>query len=195
MNEKLTKVLAQRGVDVVAGADAIGRAREAVEQGARHVLLQQGDAGDRPWRRAVVPVSGRRDADRTLAFAAGLAEDLGMEIIAAHVAVPGATGAGLDRAAHYADAAHHEYANRLEEFVQRALPQCSAAEQQTVREIVLARGDLAAELDKLVGAKQADLLIVEGGAFEVLAGSGHTLLVVKPAKRSRFRLKVGEWFA
>jgi hypothetical protein len=104
--------------------------------------------------------------------------------------------------ARYADALHHEYPGQLEEFVRRALPHCAPRECRCIEDVALCHGDVAAELLTLIERKRASVVVV--GWHGVLM-TGHAdilkrliervtgpLLLVKPAVRMPFRLKVGE---
>lgn len=178
-------------------------ARTIVERSAVPVILTPTEPPPpRPLWRAIVPLTGSASGDAALEFAVRLAGALRMQVVAVHVADPNAdSGTGLEAAAHYADAAHHEYPRQLKEFVQRALPQCSAAERAAITDLVLCRGDIIAELLTLVRERDADLLIVTWQGR--LARSGSRLLerlgtalrcplvIVKPVSHGPFRLKVG----
>lgn len=147
-------------------------------------------------RRAVVLVSGRRDGDAALAYAAALAAERGIELIAVHV---DAAGGRLERAAHYADAPHHEYPAQLDEFVRRAVPGGSEAERAAITDIVLCHGEPASALRAVMAERGADLLIVgaraarEPGIDELLSDAERPVLVVRAPGREPFRLKVGKW--
>lgn len=155
-----------------------------------------------PWERALVPVSGEPAADEALTVAVHLANVLDIRVHVAHVSDSEASEEGLAAAARYADAAHHEYPGRLEELVVRALPQCSPQECRCIEEAALCRGDIAAELLKLIGEKNISLLVV-GWRGRFMTGHAQVLkrlvqvvtgpvLLVKPAARVPFKLKVGE---
>ncbi len=178
-------------------------ARVIVERSAAPVILTPTSLpAPRPLWRAIVPLTGQPGGDAALEFAVRLASALRMQVIAVHVADPNADpGTGLEAAAHYADAAHHEYPHQLKEFVQRALPQCSAAERAALTDLVLSRGDVIAELLTLVRERDADLLIVTWQGRLARKGSRLLerlskalrcpLLIVKPVSHGPFRLKVG----
>lgn len=197
---------AAAGDGLVVAAGASDAARRIVERSAAPVLLTPyAPARRRPLWRAVVPLTGKRGADSALAFAVAFADHAGMQVIAVHVADPHAdAGSGLEAAAQYADAPHHEYPHQLEEFAQRALPQCTLAERATLTDLVLCRGDVIAELLTLVRERDADLLIV--GWQGRLARPGSRLLerlssalrcpmiIVKPVSHGPFRLNVGPAF-
>lgn len=182
---------------------ASANARVTVERSATPVILTPAALPKpRPLWRAIVPLTGQRGGDAALEFAVRFASALRMQVIAVHVADPNAdSGTGLEAAAHYADAAHHEYPHQLNEFAQRALPQCSAAERAALTDLVLTRGDVIAELLTLIRERDADLLVVTWQGR--LARKGSRLLerlttalrcplvIVKPVSHGPFRLKVG----
>jgi nucleotide-binding universal stress UspA family protein len=155
-----------------------------------------------PWERALVPMSGEAEADEALDLAVRLANALGLKVHVAHVADSEEGEAGLAAAARYADAPHHEYPHRLEELVRRALPQRTPEECRCIAAVALCRGDVPAELRALIGRERVSLLVV-GWHGRFMAGHARVLkrlirvitcpvLLVKPAARMPFRLKVGE---
>jgi nucleotide-binding universal stress UspA family protein len=155
-----------------------------------------------PWRRALVPLSGEAQADEALALAVRLADALDLSVHVAHVADSDGSEEGLTAAARYADAPHHEYPYRLEELVRRAVPGCTPEECRRIEDVALCRGDIAAELLGLIDRKRASLLVI-GWHGRFMTGHAHVLkhlvevvtcplLLVKPAARMPFRLKVGE---
>jgi nucleotide-binding universal stress UspA family protein len=165
------------------------------------LLLPPAYAEALPWERALVPVSGEAGADEALALAVRLANALGLEVHVAHVTDSDVTDEGLAAAARYADAPHHEYPRRLEEFVSRALPQCAPAECRCIRKIALCRGDITRELTGLIERDRVSLIVV-GWHGHFMTGHARVLkdliqrvscpvLLVKPAARMPFRLKVG----
>lgn len=177
--------------------------RTVIERSPVPVLVLPTEYTERlPWTRAVVPVSGTLEADDALTFAVRLAGILDLDIVAAHVADPGAGNDGLEAAARYADAPHHEYPQQFEEFVRRALPHCTADECRRITGLVLCHGSILAELLNLVEQRSTDLLVLGWDAG--LGDHRHTLvaalidklhcplLLVKAATRTPFRLKVGE---
>lgn len=191
------------GEYVLVVASASPDMRTIVERSAAPVILTPAALPvPRPLWRAIVPLTGQPGGDAALVFAVRLAGALRMEVIAVHVADPNAeSGTGLEAAAHYADAAHHEYPQQLKEFVQRALPHCSAAERAALTDLVLCRGDVIAELLSLVRERDADLLVVTwqgrlarkgSRLLERLVGALRCpLVIVKPVSHGPFRLKVG----
>jgi nucleotide-binding universal stress UspA family protein len=182
----------------------VGHVTQAViEQSAVPVLLLPPAYVEAlPWRHALVPLSGEAQADESLSLAVRLANALDLEVHVAHVADSDAGEDGLAAAARYADAPHHEYPHRLDELVSRALPQCTPEECRRIEDVVLCRGDIAAELLKLIDRKRVSLLVV-GWHGRFMAGHALVLkhlvqvvacpvLLVKPAARAPFRLKVGD---
>lgn len=189
---------------VVVPADAAAM-RVVVEQSAVPVLIAPTALPEaRPLWRAVVPLTGKPNGDSALTLAVRIGQALKMEVIAVHVADPNAGETGLEAAAHYADAPHHEYPHQLEEFADRALPHCSAAERATLKDLVLCRGDAIAELLGLMRERDADLLVVgwqgrlarpgSGLLERLLRASQRPLLVAKPSAHGPFRLRVGPEF-
>lgn len=178
-------------------------ARALVERSAAPVILAPAVlSAPRPLWRAIVPLTGLPGGDAALVLAVRLAGALRMQVIAVHVADPNAdAGTGLEGAAHYADAAHHEYPHQLKEFVQRALPQCSAAERAALTDLVLCRGDVIAEVLTLVRERDADLLMVTWQGRIARKGSRLLerlsealrcpLVIVKPVSHGPFHLKIG----
>ncbi len=155
-----------------------------------------------PWERVLVPVSGEVEADAALALAVRLADALDLEVHVAHVIDPDAGEEGLAARARYADALHHEYPRQLEELVSRALPHCTAEERCRVEDIALCHGDVGAELLEMIERKRVSLLVI-GWHGRFMTGHARVLkrlieeitcplLLVKPAARMPFRLKVGE---
>lgn len=155
-----------------------------------------------PWKHVLVPVSGDPAADDALVLAVRLATALGLEVHVAHVTDPEAAGRGLAATARYADELHHEYPGRLAELVSRALPQFTHEECGCIAEVALSRGDVPAELLGLLEAKQISLLAI-GWHGRFVAGRAPVLrrllevvtcpvLLVKPARRAPFKLKVGD---
>lgn len=183
---------------------AVGHvARATIEQCPVPVLLVPAAYREHvPWKHVLVPVSGDPAADDALELAVRLATSLGLEVHVAHVADPEAGAGDLTRSARYADELHHEYPGRLQELVSRALPQYSHEECRCIVEVALARGDVAAALLGLLEAKQISLLAI-GWHGRFVAGRAPVLkrllqvvscpvLLVKPARRAPFKLKVGD---
>lgn len=155
-----------------------------------------------PWKSLLVPTSGEAAGDQAVALAARLAAALDIKARVAHVTDGEAMDAGIEGLARYADAVHHEYPRLLEEFVTRALPQCSHAECACIEGISLCRGDVVSELGKLIREGGASVLII-GWHGQFMTGHARVLkqlllnitgpvLLVKAPPAMPFRLKVGE---
>lgn len=155
-----------------------------------------------PWERVLVPVSGGTEGNEALVLAVRLANALDLEVHVAHVTDSDAGNENLSARARYADALHHEYPGQLEEFVSRALPQCAPQECHCIVDIALCHGDVVTELRKLIERKRISV-IVAGWHGRFLTGRARVLaqllqtisnpvLLVKPARRTTLRLKVGE---
>jgi nucleotide-binding universal stress UspA family protein len=178
-------------------------ARAVIERSPVPVLLLPPNYREAlPWERALVPVSGEAEADEALALAVRLAGALDLTVHVAHVADRDPGDKGLAARARYADALYHEYPCQLEEFVSRALPHCAPEERRRIAEIALCHGDVAAELQKLIERKRISVLVL-GWHGRFMTGRARVLkhlvqvitrpvLLVKPAARMPFRLKVGE---
>lgn len=181
--------------------DGVGHVARSVIERSRSpvVLLPPGYRERLPWRSALVPLSGEPGTDESLAAALPLAHALALKVTVAHVAserpAPGGFPVGTDEA-------HHELPSLLNEFVERACPLCSAAERAHIEDFRLYQGDIAGELLRLIAEKHISLLVV-GWHGRFMAGHARVLkalieavscplLLVKPAPREPFRLKVGE---
>ncbi len=155
-----------------------------------------------PWKTLLVPTSGEAAGDQAVALAARLAAALDIKARVAHVTDGEATDSGIEGLARYADAVHHEYPRQLEEFVTRALPHCSHEERSCIESISLCRGDVIAELGKLIQEVNVSALIIGwNGKFmtgharvlkELLLDFTGPVLLVKAAPAMSFKLKVGE---
>jgi nucleotide-binding universal stress UspA family protein len=194
------------GAEAVAGARPSGRtvgrvARAVIERSPVPALLLPGDYRERlPWARILVPLSGEVEGDDALALAVRLAGALDLDVCVAHVA--GAGDEGLAARARYADALHHEYPGQLEELIGRLLPRCSPEDAARIQDVALCHGDVAGQLLERVERLGISLLVVgwrgrfEAGHARVLKQLLRTVtvpvLLVKPAVRTPFRLKVGE---
>lgn len=154
-----------------------------------------------PWRSILVALSGEITNDEALTPVLRLAHALHLGVSVAHVVAAGAkTGGEPDRM--YADANHHELAERLNEMVARVCPLCSAEERGHIEDFRLAHGDVARELVQLIDQKQASVLAVgwrgrfmEGHAevLKALIQQVHCpVLLVRPARKAPFRLKIGD---
>lgn len=154
-----------------------------------------------PWTTSLVPISGEPEADGALTVAVQLADALGLKVTVAHV-LDSDGEAGLAAQSRYADAPHHEYPDRLEELVERALPEKRRGEVHCIADVVLARGEIADELLRLIESQATGLLVL-GWRGRFLAGHARVVrtllqriscpvLLVKAERRAPFRLKVGE---
>jgi len=177
-------------------------ARTVIEQTRSPVVLLPPNYKESlPWRSALVPLSGEVGTDESLAVALKLAGALDLSVTVAHVATAedasSPPGAPL-----YPDASYHEYPHLLNELVERACPLCTAEERRRIEDFCLLHGDVAEELLALIERKQTSLLVVGWhGRFArgraavlkaLIVRLTCPLLLVKPAPRETFRLKVGE---
>ena len=154
-----------------------------------------------PWTTALVPISGEARADEALAVAVGLGNELGLELTVAHVMGAGDKDMGLVAEMRYADAAHHEYAGRLDELVERALSHCDRREARCIRNVTLRRGDVATVLLEVIEERKSSVVVIgwharfsEGRARilkALLHGVRCPLLLVKAMPPRPFELKVG----
>lgn len=178
-------------------------ARAIIERSPVPVLLLPGNYREAlPWTRVLVPVSGEAEADEALALAVRLAGALDLEVHVAHVADAAAGDESLAARARYADAPHHEYPRQLEELVARVLPRCAPEECRRIKDVVLCRGEVAAELGDLIDRKGVSVLVVGWhGRFmtgrarilkELIAAISRPVLLVKAAGHAPVRLNVGE---
>jgi len=177
-------------------------ARAVIEESAVPVVLLPAHYREvLPWDSILVPTSGEASADEALAFALRLARPLGLKVSVAHCA-DGDAGAGegtpLGR---YADAPHHEYPRRLREMVDRAAACCSREECRCLEEVLLCRGDVAAETLKLLERKPRAVLAL-GWHGDLAAGRARVVkrllesatcpvVLVKAPQAPPFELKVG----
>lgn len=153
-----------------------------------------------PWTRVLVPVSGETESDQALALAVRFGNALDLAVYAAHVA--DAEDEELAVRTRYSDALHHEYAAQLDELVARALPTLAPNECRCIQGMALGHGDVASELIHLMKRERVSALVVGwhghygSGRAEVLKKLLPVLdtpvLLVKSARPSPFRLKVGE---
>jgi nucleotide-binding universal stress UspA family protein len=156
-----------------------------------------------PWARALVPVSGGGESDDALVLAVRLAVAIDLTVHVAHVAVPAENDA-LAAQARYSDALHHEYRDRLEELVARAIPALTRDDCRRIRSTALGTGDVGDELLRRMELDRISLLVAGWhGRF----ATGHArilkqliptvqtpVLLVRSVARPRFRLDVGEAF-
>ncbi|BAU49716.1 universal stress protein [Sulfurifustis variabilis] len=199
-------VMTARGESAAAGtADAaqiVGHVtREVIERSRAPVLVLPPVYEEAlPWRSALVPLSGEARTDESLTLALHLAHALNVRVAIAHVA----DTEGGEAGGRYADELHHEFAQSLNELVARACPLCSAEERSRIEAFHLAQGDIAEEIERLIGRVNASVLVV-GWHGDFMVGHAQVLkmlirrircplLLVKPQPREPFRLKVGEAF-
>lgn len=163
------------------------------------LVLPPGYRESLPWTKAVVPISGESPADEALAVAVRLACELDLELTVVHVV---GTEGGLAAQTRYADALHHEYANRLGELVERALSDCDRRDARRITDVVLRRGDVATALLETIEEREASLVVVgwharfaPGRALilkTLLERLSCPALLVKAPPRPPFRLAVGD---
>lgn len=154
-----------------------------------------------PWTSMLAAVSGETAADQALEAATQLAAVLQLKVTVVHVedgpCAPGSMPLGA-----YADAAHHEYPRRIEEMVERGLFGCTPDERHGIDEVLLRRGEPAQVLLDQAARHDSSLLAL---GWHGALGTGHALvlkrlleeaecalLLVRKAKGSTARLKVGE---
>ena len=198
-------VMTARGESVAGKTDSplepLGHvARGVAEQSPVPVLVVPRAYEERvPWRSGLVPVSGEVETDQSLMLALQLANALDFEVTIAHVVQDAQAG---QTALPCADAAHHEYAETLNELVARACPLCSPADRQRIRDFRVYRGDVARVLLELIDQEQFDVIIVgwhgllEAGHAQVVKNLLQRLhcpmLLAKRQSKEPFRLKVGD---
>jgi nucleotide-binding universal stress UspA family protein len=155
-----------------------------------------------PWKRVLVPISGDPATNEALARTIPIANALDLTVHIVHVTNGNGSDHGLTSAARYADTLHHEYRGRLEGLVSRALPHCPQGEAGCIEDLALCRGDVASELLKLIDTRAISLVVV---GWHGLLTPGHApvlkhllgavtcpILLMRPAPRMPFTLKVGE---
>jgi len=184
--------------------EPLGRvARAVIEHSPIPVLvLLRASEVVRPWRSALVPISGEAETDQSLMLALELAGALEVGVTIAHV-VPDASAG--DTRWPYMDAAHHEYPQILHELVARACPLCGPAERRRISDFRVYHGDVARELLDLIEQTHMDVVIVGWHGFfqaghaqvlkTLLQRLGCPVLLVKPRPKRPFRLKIGDALA
>lgn len=190
--------------DELTPAKLIGSvARTVLEESPVPVLLLPQAYRERlPWERVLVPMSGDLATSEALARAIPIANALGLSVHIVHVADGEGDEQGLASTARYADTIHHEYRGRFEELISRGLSRCPLGDARCVADLALCRGDVAAELLKLIDEREISLVVVgwhgrlmTGRApvlKRLLRASTCPILLIKPAPRVPFALKVGE---
>ena len=198
-------VMSARGVSISSGinlSQRLGRvARAVIERSpAPVVLLPLHYHAALPWTSMLVAASGETAANKALETAARLASALRLKVSVLHAE----SDPGLARATPfgtYTDAAHHEYARRMQGMLERGLAACGAKECHAVREVLLQHGDPADMLLDQVG-RQASSVLALGwhGALDagralvlkrLLEKAGCALLLVRRRESPKVRLKIG----
>lgn len=195
-------VMTARGESASAGVDPerrLGRVAEAlIAESAVPVLLLPNHYHEvLPWTSMLVAASGEAAADQALEIALQLASALQLELSVVYCESPRTKAGALGA---YADAAHYEYPQRLEELVRRTVsqhPECHC-----IAQVLLCRGDPAAELLAQIAQRASSVLALgwhgalDPGRAQVLKRllekAECPLLVVRQAARPSARLKVGE---
>lgn len=153
-----------------------------------------------PWTSMLAAASGEVAADQALEIAAQLAAVLRLKITVVHV--EDGPCAGSMPLGTYADSAHHEYPRRIEEMIERGLAGCTPEECHGIDEVLLRRGEPAEVLLEQAARRDSSVLAL---GWHGALGTGHALvlkrlleeaecalLLVRKAKGSTARLKVGE---
>jgi len=155
-----------------------------------------------PWERALVPLSGGSESDEALVLAVRLATAIDLTVHVAHVAEARVEDETLAAQARYSDALHHEYRDRLDELVARAIPALTRDDCRRIRSAALGSGDIASELLKRIEIDRISVLVV-GWHGQFATGRARILkqlipvvpipvLLVRSMARPQFRLEVGE---
>lgn len=198
-------VMSTRGESVSIGVNLsrrLGKVAQAVieRSPAPVVLLPLHYREVLPWTSMLVADSGEAAANQALETAACLAAALRLKISVLHAeggsgpvcAMPFGT---------YADAAHHEYARRMQGMLERGLATCGAKECQAVSHLFLRHGDPADVLLEQI-CQQASNVLALGwhGALDsgralvfkrLLEQASCALLLVRRIERPMVRLRVG----
>lgn len=154
-----------------------------------------------PWTSMLVAASGDRAADEALGTATQLAAALNLKVIPIHIEETHST-LGANPLSMYVDAAHYEYAPRMEEMVERGLTTCTEEERQCVKQILLRRGGAAEVLLEQTTFHHSSLLALgwhgemgSGRALvlkRLLEEAECALLLVRKPEKSSVRLKIGK---
>lgn len=158
-----------------------------------------------PWRRMLAPVSGEPEVDEALPLAVTISNLLNLELHVVHVMGDVSRERGLATSAHYADAAHHEFPQQFTELMRQPLAHFTAEECRCIRHAALARGDVGAELRSQIEQQKIDVILI-GWHGRFMAGHADVvklllrkvhcpMLLMKPARRAAFKLKVGDQIA
>jgi nucleotide-binding universal stress UspA family protein len=195
-------VMTARGESASAGVELsrrVGRVGQAIIERSPVpvILLPVRYREALPWRSMLVAASGERAADRALDAAVELANALRLAVTVAHCEQSEAAPLGA-----YADEPHHELAHRLEELIGRGLVARGAKEQDCIHEVLLCRGDPAAELLAVL-ERLPNAVLALGWHGSLASGRAPVLtrlleqgtcplLLVRATERSGVRLNVGE---
>lgn len=197
-------VMTARGASASAGVEParrMGRVGEALmrESTVPVVLLPVQYREALPWTSMLVAASGEPAADQALEVALQLATALGLELDVLYCESARTKARALGE---YADALHHEYAQRLEEMIRRAAARRPAEERGCIGHVLLCRGDPADELLAHIAQRRASVVAL---GWHGALGAGRALvlkrlldeaecplLLVRQAARPASRLKVGE---
>jgi nucleotide-binding universal stress UspA family protein len=158
-----------------------------------------------PWRRMLAPVSGEPEVDEALPLAVIISNLLELELHVVHVMGDVRRERDLATSAHYADAPHHEYPQQFTELMRQPLAHFTAQACRCIRHAALARGNVGAELCSQIEQQEIDVILI-GWHGRFMAGHADVvklllrevhcpMLLVKPARRAAFKLKVGDQIA
>lgn len=199
-------VMSARGESAAAGLDLSQRlgavAQAVIERSPVPVVLLPVRYREAfPWTSMLAAASGEAAADQALELAVQLGSSLRLNVTVLH-SEDGPRVSGAAPLSGYSDTAHHEYPNRLEELVERALSGCTREECKCINEVLLRRGD-AAEVVLEQLAHQHSSVLALGWHGDLGAGRAPVLkrlleeaecalLLVRGTEESSTRLKVGK---
>ncbi len=201
-------VMSARGASASLGIDqdkALGRvARAVIERTEVPVLLLPARYREiLPWESMMVAASGETSADQALNIAVQLATELGIRVAVAHC-IEDRTQSDTPPLGTYADAPHHEHAERLGEILNRGLSSCSHEQSQSVDNVALCLGEPATELAKVARQRGASVIALGWhGALgagrapvlkHLLDKAESPILLFKEMPKTQARLKVGDEF-
>jgi nucleotide-binding universal stress UspA family protein len=197
-------VMSTRGESVSSGINLsrrLGKVAQTVivRSPAPVVLLPRQYREILPWTSMLVADSGEAAANQALETAACLAGALRLRVSVLH-----AEGAGRVCAmpfGTYADAAHHEYARRMQGMLERGLAACRTEECHAVCDVFLRHGDPADMLLEQIDQQASSVLALGWhGTLDVgralvfkrlLEEAVCALLLVRRVERPKVRLRVG----